>query len=250
MSVPNGLEEVIVGGAPLGVVINHAGTRGYVAHGNGVSVIDLATHAVVAEFPAPHSGNNYDVEVSLDDQRIFLANEYGIYVLNAVTGAPTGRFNSVGPFSLAHHPTLARLYAVETGTGDILELNAGTLALLRRLRPPVQAGPKEIAIAPDGSELYLAAQGDQVAGQLQVWDLATGELVQQVLGPETFGVVATGPYLLVTASQASQVRIYDRLSRVLLHTVPAAMPRRPAASGNGVCFFVPAEGGQVLNICM
>ncbi len=247
--VPGDLTPVSVGGAPLGVAINHAGTRGFVAHANGVAAIDLATRTVAAEFPAPRSGNNYDVEVSLDDQRIFLANEYGVYALNATTGATINRYVGVGMFALAHHPALARLYALETGTGDVLELDAESLSLRRRFRAPLRAGPKDIAIAPDGSELYLAAQGDQVSGQIQVWDLVSGQLVQQVMGSESFGVAASPPYLLVTASQANEMRLYDRRSRVLLATVPASSPRRPATTSGGVCFFVPAEGGQVLDIC-
>ncbi|HQR17686.1 MAG TPA: Ig-like domain-containing protein [Gemmatimonadales bacterium] len=166
--------SIATGGAPTTVAFNPAGTRAYVANQEGtLGVIDPATHTVTGSVPVP--GTPYAVVVSGDGATIWISavNNNTLYAVDAMTLTVTGS-GSTPTFAegLARHPTIARLYSGALGAfiGDVnlYEIDAGTLDSLRGW--VISGTASNVAVAPDGSRLFVADQG----GSLNVINLASG----------------------------------------------------------------------------
>lgn len=162
------------GGAPTEVAVNPAGTRVYVANQDAtLGVIDPATNTTVSTVPVP--GGLYAVVVSGDGATVWTSstNWSRVYSVDATTLAVTDTGPApVAAVGLARHPTLPRLYSggqgEVIGDANLYELDAGTLDSLRSW--VIEGTASEIAVAPDGSRLFVADQ----SGQLNVIALPSG----------------------------------------------------------------------------
>lgn len=162
------------GGAPTEVAVNPAGTRVYVANQDAsLGVIDPATNTTVSTVSVP--GGLYAVVVSGDGATVWTSstNWSRVYSVDAAMLAVTDTGPApVAAQGLARHPTLPRLYSGGQGEfiGDpnVYELDAGTLDSLRSW--VIDGIASEIAVAPDGSRLFVADQ----SGMLNVIALPSG----------------------------------------------------------------------------
>ena len=226
---------------PLGVAINPAGTLGYFAlRSGGVAVLDLATNTLQAPLTGI-SGAALSVAVSADGQSLFAGGDTEIYKFDAATGTllDSAAINSV--VHLAVHPTQALLYA-SSASGLVAEINTATMAQVRSFSGITF--PQAVAVAPDGSELYVADEGGL---QVKAFNLATGLAATSfVTAAGSFGLAATGSLLVATESSSGQVELFDRVSRVRFALMSTGgTPRRPAVNAAGDVIVVPNEGGWV-----
>jgi YVTN family beta-propeller protein len=166
--------SIATGGAPTTVAFNPAGTRAYVANQGGtLGVIDPTTHTVTGSVPVP--GSPYAAVVSGDGATIWVSSvdNNTLYSVDAISLTLTGS-GATPTFAegLARHPTIPRLYSGALGAfiGDVnlYEIDAGTLDSLRGW--VIGGTASNIAVAPDGSRLFVADQG----GSLNVINLASG----------------------------------------------------------------------------
>jgi Bacterial Ig-like domain (group 2) len=249
ISAPNGLNarrgdlpafdlptSLTTGGMPLGVAVNHAGTRAYVASAGQLSVLDLTNNTALTPVLVPGGGDKFAVVVSGDDQRVYLGTSLYVYVIDPALGQVLDSIQTGAAVFLSLHPTLPRLYVSE---GDVREIDLTTRKITRTM---AAGGLKEIEVSPDGTELYGA---DESNGTLRVFSLTTGMLTQTVVIPAgAFGLAVSDRWIVVTTG--SGVAVFDRASRFPLSTISTGgTPRRPAIDGTGTTIVVPNEGGWV-----
>jgi len=101
-------------------------------------------------------------------------------------------------------PDDERIYVPCNGRGDVLEIDAESLEVLRRF--PTGSGPYNADITPDGSKLVVTLKGAQ---SVAIFDLATGEETRvETSQPVTHGVAITpdGLYAFVTNEAVGATR--------------------------------------------
>jgi len=101
-------------------------------------------------------------------------------------------------------PDDERLYVPCNGRGDVLEIHAQSLEVLRRF--PAGRGPYNADITPDGSKLVVTLKGNQA---IAIYDLATGEETRvETSRPVTHGVVVSpdGRYAFVSNEAVGATR--------------------------------------------
>jgi DNA-binding beta-propeller fold protein YncE len=119
-------------------------------------------------------------------------------------------------------PDDSRLFVPCNGRGDVLEIDAASLEVLRKF--PTGAGPYNADITPDGSTLLVTLKGAQ---SVAVFDLATGEETRiPTTQSVTHGVAITpdGRYAFVTNEAVGATRgtvdIVDIAARRIVASTP------------------------------
>ena len=119
-------------------------------------------------------------------------------------GMSMGGDNVCKPTWVSPSPDGQRLYVPCNGRGDVLEIDASSLEVLRVL--PAGRGPYNADLTPDGSTLVVTLKGDQAVA---IYDLATGEETRvATTQPVTHGVVVSpdGRYAFVTNEAVGATR--------------------------------------------
>lgn len=101
-------------------------------------------------------------------------------------------------------PDDTRIYVPCNGRGDVLEIDAESLQVLRRF--PTGRGPYNADITPDGAKLVVTLKGNQAVA---IFDLATGEETRvETSQPVTHGVSITpdGRYAFVSNESVGATR--------------------------------------------
>jgi len=230
--------NLATGGFPLGVAVNHAGTRAYVASGDELAVLDLVNNTALPSIPVQGGGTKVAVVVSSDDQRAYLGTNQYVYVIDLGANQVIDSIAVGNAFFLALHPSQPLLY---TGEGAVREIDL-TAKTIKRTFPVPSSQIKEVAVSPDGSEVYAADEG---GGALHVFSLASGQLTQTVpLGSGGFGLAVSAHLIVVTTGAG--VAVFDRSSRVPITTIPlGGQPRRPAIAADEKTIVIPNEAGWV-----
>lgn len=221
---------------PLGVAVNHAGTRAYIGSTEKLSIINLANNTEVKSLPLG-GGDKLAVVVSSDDKTAYVGTSLLVYRIDLTTNTVADSFQVNGSASfLALHPTQAKLYVSE---GIVRELDLNT----RKVTPfPGGNFVKDIGLSPDGSELYASSEGD---GHLEVFSTATGRRIQSIQTTTgAFGLAASAKWIVVAGGGG--VTIFDRASRLPISTLSVGgTPRRPAIDPGQTTIVVPNEAGWV-----
>jgi DNA-binding beta-propeller fold protein YncE len=211
---------------------------------DGVSELDPATGAVL------DSGNGllgtpYELLVSPDEQTLYLGTSDGrVYFIDVGTLAVLHEVQVGGALvHLALHPSLPLLYASPQFSSVIFEINTETRVFRDIAIPP--SAPQAIAVALDGSELYLANEG----GSVEVIPIGFGGSAASIpVGCGAYGLALTpdGMQLYASCSIDGLVKIIDRASRTVVGTLtPGGTPRRVAVTPDGATVGVANEAGWV-----
>lgn len=107
-----------------------------------------------------------------------------------------------------------------------------TMAFLRDTLDAHSAAVRALAVTPDGSTLFTGGKD----GHIRIWDLATGELLQDVAACMTaINSIAVSPdsTYVVTASEDGYVKVWDAVTAELLIALPAHLggPQAQGAIG-------------------
>jgi YVTN family beta-propeller protein len=235
-----------VNGQALSIAINAAHTRAYVAEGGdgtatGVAIIDLATNAVIGAVPIPNV-TSFCVALSKDEHTLFVGTNDKLQVVDVPSATVVNDNLAVGVVNaISRAPGSDLLYAAINGT--VIEINGATRSIARTF--PVPPGSlQETAASLDGTELYVVAEG----GDLIVWDLTANQLKQTVAGAGGFGLGLSpdGKFLYVADAFTGNVKLIDRVSRIVLRTIATGgTPRRLAFDPATGTALVTNEGGWV-----
>jgi DNA-binding beta-propeller fold protein YncE len=192
--------------------------------GNGTAILTvvsgtLSTTVTVTVMQVP---TTILVTPTKDEQTLFVGTEYRLEVIDVPSESVVNDNLASGSVNaISRAPGSHLLYAVVNGS-TIVEIDGTSRAILRT-SPVLDGALQETAASLDGTELYVV----QEAGDLIVWDLASNQLKQRVPGAGGFGLGFSpdGKFLYVASSYGGEIRIIDRVSRVVLHTIVAGARR-------------------------
>jgi hypothetical protein len=237
--------NVQLGGFPLAVVLNAAGTRAFVARDslNGLAVLDVAADTLVTSLPFPSGDDPLTAALSSDGSQLAVGSSSGVTLFDAQTLSPLGAVSiPAAAIFLTPHPSLLRYYA--SAGNHLFEIDAATLTISRTF-PAFSYPAQGSVITSDGTRLYELDEG----GLLHVFNLLTGLEVQQAhLRGAAAGIAldGTGTYLLITLPFDGEVEIVDRQSLIsVAHLATNGAPRRIAFDPTGVTAIVPNPGGWI-----
>jgi YVTN family beta-propeller protein len=234
---------VNVGADPGDVVFNKSGTTAYVSAFNQgtIAIVDVASATAVATISI--AANAYRLALMPDESRLFVTSTDGhVYVVDLSTRLVSSVRLSGSLNGCALEPTNRYLYVVSTG-GELWKIDVSTLSVTGI---PGRGGiGQEIAVSPNGADLYLANE----SGWIDVFDAST-------LAPRTritvdgapFGLAVTldGQFLYVTSPRDGLVEIVDVATRAVVKRLRVdGTPRRVTFDSPGLTAFVANEGNYV-----
>ena len=237
---------VPVSGQALSIAINAAGTTAYVAEGSGngsigIAVVNLATNTVTDVIPIPNATSFY-VALSKDEKTLFVGTNDKLQVIDVPSKTIVNDNLALGAANaISRAPGSDLLYAAINGA--VVEINGTTRTIVRTLAVP-SGSLQETAASLDGTELYVLHEG----GDLIVWDLTNNQLKQTVSGAGGFGIGLSpdGKFLYVTNAFNGEIRVIDRVSRIVLRTINSGgIPRRVAFDPATGIAMVTNENGWV-----
>lgn len=229
------IATVTVGSFPIGVAVNPAGTRVYVASdGDGtVSVIDTTTNTVV-DTVVTGVLSIEGLAVSPDGTRVYLANcdSDSVSVLDTATNT-MGDTIPVGTFAegVALNPSGTRAYVTNRFSDDVSVIDTTSNTVTATIG--VGTGSYGVAVNPAGTRVYVANNGGD---SVSVIDTATGTVMATVsldAGASPTGVAVTpdGTRVYVTATDLNNVWVIETAGNTVIDTV-SALGSAPVAFGD------------------
>lgn len=233
--------SIPTGATPLGLAVNHAGTRAYVATADRLSLIDLDSNVALTPILLPGGGNKASVVLSQDETRAYVGTATTVYVVDLAGGSLVDSVATGPAGHIALHPSQPRLYVSQY---PVREVDLTTMQLTTRQFGTTPADPPaDLAVSPDGTQL-LVLGGDS----LRVFDLASTTQVQVVPVPISNSYatgLAVGSNLIVVTAGV-YVHVFDEKTRFPLSTVTVgANANFPAISPDGRTIVVPNDLGYV-----
>lgn len=199
----------------------HAAPFAYISNSasNNVSVIDVATNAIVATITV--GANPTGIAVSFDGTRVFVANtdSNNVSVIdtatNAVIASPT-----VGntPGATAVNRAGTRVYVANAGSNSVSVIDTATNSAIAML--PVGIGPNGIAVNPAGTRVYVANRG---SNSVSVIDATNNTVIAPGLPvglrPTGIAINRDGSRLYVSNDDSNSVSVIDTSSNSVIATI-------------------------------
>jgi uncharacterized repeat protein (TIGR01451 family) len=157
------------GPSPREVAFDLTGRRAFIAHAEGITVLDMDTFQPIAEIvtPGPAQGVGYD---STRNRIWATQGPTEMIVLDGTTYATQAILSSgLGPFSVEHNPANGHIYVTNWTAGTVSAYIAGTWPY--RVDIPGFAEPAFMAINPSTNKIYVA--NHRPGGHIRVIDGAT-----------------------------------------------------------------------------
>ncbi len=209
--------------------------RAYVtnANGNTVSVIDVATNAVVATVPVGTTPEG--VAVTPDGTLVYVTNTLDdtVSVIDAATNTVTATV-VVGsrPFGVAVTPNGTRVYVANELSNAVSVISTATNTVTATVL--VGLDPRGVALTPDGTRVYVANFNSNT---VSVISTATNTVTATVpVGPGPIGVAATpdGARVYVANQTSNTVSVISTATNTVIATVPVGGPTAEPAGGVAV----------------
>jgi len=237
--------HVTVGSVPTSDAFSPNGTTAFVANqgSSDVGIITVATNTQATTLSL--IGNPFIVRASPDGALVWVTtNAGGLYAIDLSTHSIVHSFTFPSASNgMVFHPTNDSLLYASVIDGTVKEINFKRDLVLRTL--PIGSEAQGLAIAPDGSELYVA---DQAGYQLKIVSLSSGAVTSIVLPGQPFDVQLSpdGTMIWVGQYTAGQVQVFDRSTRALRRTIrTGGTPRRIAFNHAGTLAVIANEAGWV-----
>lgn len=251
VSPPRFTRTIAVDPLPVDVAVTSAGEWAIVAYhyAGRVTKIDLHTGQTVTA--AALGTEVFRVALSADEARVYVtahASGGKLFVLDAVT------LSTIATLPIGTRPnslTLmgdSLLYVGTDNPSRLYEIDQRTNSV-RRSGDLQGAFAQDIAIAVDGSEVYVANEAlANPRGTIEIFDRETLSRTDAIpLIGHAFGLVLSGDgrYLYTTLPNESVVQVIDRQSRAAAAAVSVAgRPRRIRLDPTGTGVVVASEGSS------
>jgi DNA-binding beta-propeller fold protein YncE len=202
---PQLVTEINTGPRPHGVAVDAAGHRAFVAHADGVAVIDTDSYTVITETGTPAGA--YNVAYDHDQNRIWVTRmDAGrVTVLDGVTYSPLADLPaSDGPLDIAYNPTNERVYASSFLGNRVNVYNAVDMEREQTLKDFEE--PSQIAVNPITNKIYVINHVNNA--QMTVIDGETHETYRVATGLlDGYGVVVDTTRNLIYATSIYEGRL-------------------------------------------
>ncbi|MDY7076943.1 MAG: CehA/McbA family metallohydrolase, partial [Chloroflexota bacterium] len=152
---PRLIAEVETGPEPRLVALDTAGRRTFVAHANGITVIETDSFAVITETRAISMAHGIAYDPDRDRIWVTRRNPDRVVVLDGATYAPLAdQPAGDGPHSVAYNPANGRVYVTNYWSWTVSMYDAETLAHIGELAG--FAEPAHLAVNPVTNKIYVA----------------------------------------------------------------------------------------------
>ena len=251
------IATVPVDGLPVGVAVNPAGTRAYVAsslpYNNlycRLSVIDTASNSVVAI--VPFGLKAYGIAVNSAGTRVYVTdmgqNVNTVAVLDTSTNAvvanvPVGFF----PIAVAVDPVTGRALVVNNSGNSVSVIDGTTNAVVNTLG--VGSYPVGIAIDGAGLRAYVTNQGDNTVSVISLATLTTVATIGVGSYPIGVAVSPDGRYAYVTNQLSNSVSVIDTSSKAVVATIAVGFsPKGVSFTPDGLRAYVANYGASQVSV--
>ena len=208
-----------VGGTPVVIAVDAAGQRAYAANmGTGtLNVVDVPTMTVVADVDIP--GEAHALAMSPRGDRVYVTNTSNSVFAVDVASRAIVRTTTVGagPWGIAFWTTAtdSLMYVTARDGGSISEVDMRTGSVVRTIG--VSGRPHGLAIAPNGSTLYIA---EDTQGQILFVNRASGAIAQRITASGAFGIaVAPDGNTLYVTTNGGDILVVDVASAAIIKRV-------------------------------
>jgi len=233
---------------PRHVVINSAGTSGFVAAADldrwVVYTLDVGAGSV--PFARQMQRPPYQVAISQDDSRIFVlmfgdpaqVNSYP--TTDQLTTKPSVMLIPGIARGLAVSPTTGALYVATTAR--IARLDPATLEI-QAMVGPIALSSRDVVVSPDGSRVWYGSVGGNLVGL----DATSLDKVAEVTnGADVYGLAMSPDGAQLLATSADQLLVVDPVAGSIVKRLTlGGKPAHVAFHRSGTVAFVANESGWV-----
>jgi YVTN family beta-propeller protein len=240
---------------PIGVAVNAAGTRAYVANSmlidglSQISVIDTATNAVIRNVPAGYQA--YGVALNPAGTRLYITNAMqdanSVSVMDTTTNTIVATI-AVGyfPMGVTVNPAGTRVYVANNGSNTVSVIDTATNGVIGTVN--VGIGARGIAINGAGTRVYVTNQNDNTVAVIDTSSLARIATVSVGNNPTGIAVQPDGTAVYVANEMSNTVSIIDTSTNAVVTTVPvASVPKGIAFDPSGARAYVVNYGANLLS---
>jgi YVTN family beta-propeller protein len=183
LHVVDGLAHAVVANidmaqGPSAVVLNPAETRAYVLHpGTGatsqLSIINAENRGTLGTIVFAHRAER--LEMSADGTRLFVSHNLAnsISVVSTATNAVLASMSTgAAPYGMAYDRNLDRLYVANSGGNSLSIFDAGNRSLVATVPIAGCANPRNVAVNPQGSRLFVTCEDSDAVAAIELASLA------------------------------------------------------------------------------
>jgi YVTN family beta-propeller protein len=242
--------RIAVGGFLVGVAVNRAGTRVYVAsqYNNTVSVIDTATNTLIATIAR---GSPYGIAVNPAGTRVYVTSyEDGtLSVIDSATQSIVAEIPGLG-LALAINPAGTRVYVAGGGYSNVSVVDTATNTLVGE-PIPVGGFVYSIAVNPAGTRVYVV---NSFASTVSTIDTATNTVVGAPIavgsGASNLAINPAGTRVYVSNFGGDTVSVIDTASNSVVGTQirVGSFPYGIAVNPAGTRVYVANSGDNTVSV--
>jgi YVTN family beta-propeller protein len=241
---------------PRAGTVSPDGALAYVA-GSGtrtVSVVDLATNAVVADIPI-EAGPPFNIALTPDGSRAYVtvydaAGRTGdsVVVLDTQTRAVTATIPTESyPYGVAVAPDGRRAYVTNHDANLVSVIDTASNAVINKIG--VKPNPHGIAFSRDGARVYVANHDSNL---VTVLDTANGAVVAEIpvgRSPHSLATSPDGSRVYVVNYDADSVAVIDPAANTVVGTVPVQRkPQSVEFAPDGKHAYVVNDGSDTVSV--
>lgn len=200
------------------LAITPDGTRAYITHPAGISVIDLSINALIQTINV--GTDPWGIAITPDGSRAYVANNGSsdISVLDTVTNTVLQTiYTGAAPSYIAINPSGSLAYAINPGEGNYSVIDLATDAILQTVN--VGANPGIPAFTPDGSIFYVPNQNDNTISEINPLNNELIRLIDGGAGPSAVAVNPDGKTAYVTNFYDNNISILNISSGTISGTI-------------------------------
>ena len=218
---------IVVNPEPLGIAINAAGTRGYVAHSTGTTVTVLDTIANIVVTTITVTANATGVAVTPDGSKVYVTHSPGnvVTVINATNNTVTTTIPvGIDPFGIAINPAGTRAYVAHGNTGDVRVIDTSTNTVIATV--PGVTTLYNVAVSTDGSKVYISSASD---GTVKILDAGTNMITGSInVGTDPQGIAVTpdGTRVYAVNQGSNNVSVINTGTNTVVATLPVGLGPR------------------------
>lgn len=239
-----------VGGLPVGVAVNAAGTYAYVSNQgeNTVSVVDTSSNKVATTIGV----GLYPLGVAIDPKgaRVYVANSgnKSISVIDAYTNKVLTTV-AVGntPSGVAVNPAGTRVYVTNQGDNTVSEIDVTKTPYTVK---SISVGSMPYGVDVAGASVYVANNGASTVSVIDT-SVAPYTISTVNVGLKPHGVAAhpLGTFVYVVNNGDRTVSVIDTASRTLTNTLTVgATPTFVAFNQTGTLAYVLNQGANTVSV--